>query len=520
MLRMSKTVGRNLSVVGGTAVLALLAASCSSGGSEGNGGAGRSGDSGTVTVSVKEDPDTLDPTFAQSVGARYAFVNMCKALYDINEHIEVVPQLAVGMPVISNNGRTAVINLRKGVVFNDGTPFNADAVVTTIKRDMTAEGSARKGELGAVSSVSASGEYSVTFSLKRPYAPLAAVLADRAGMIMSPKALDELGKNFTQKPVCVGPYRFVKRVPGTELDLEKSPLYYDADKVHVQRLVMKAIPDGSVRAANFESGAIDIVDKIDPPDFSTIKNMHGVVAQQIPALGFDELELNLASETFKDPRVRQAFSLSLDLSQINKVVYSGTYDTTCQPFPKTSPYFLGDVCPGRDVAKSKSLLAAAGVATPVTFDLLVLNDSIDTRRAELIQAQAAEAGFKVNVTPLESGSLLSRATAGTFGAVVLTWSGRVDPDGNTSTFLHTGGGQNFGRVSDPQLDQLLDSATATTDQAARKELYRQAWTIQLQQTYSIALGNPNILTSHYDQVKNLNVFGDGLIRLTGVDLGK
>lgn len=519
MLRTSMSSRQSLPAVGGVAALALLVASCTSGGSQGagsSGGTGQSGASGTVTVSMKEDPDTLDPTFAQSVGARYVFANMCKPLYDINEHIEVVPELTTGLPKLSDNGKTALINLRKGVVFNDGTPFNAAAVVKTIKRDLTAKGSARTAELSAVSDVSASGEYVVKFSLKRPYAPLAAVLADRAGMIMSPKALDKYGNNFTQHPVCVGPYSFVKRVPGTEVDLEKASRYYDADQVHIQRVVMKAIPDGSVRAQNFQSGAIDIVDKIDPTDFTQVKSVSGAVAQKIPALGFDDLELNVKSGPFKDPQVRQAFSLSLNLPQINKVVYAGTYDTTCQPFSRTSPYFLGDMCTGQDTAKAKSMLKSAGLHTPVAFDLLVLNDPIDTRRGELIQAQAAQAGFKVNVKPLEAGSLLSRATSGNFGAVVLTWSGRVDPDGNTSTFIHSGGGQNFGGVSDPKLDQLLDSATATTDQAARKDLYRKAWMLQLEQAYTISLGNPNILTAHDSRIKGLKVFGDGLIRLKGV----
>jgi peptide/nickel transport system substrate-binding protein len=516
MLRTSKTPVKGFSALGVMVALGLLVASCGAGSQAVGGG----GSPDTVTISMKEDPDYLDPTFAQSVGARAVFVNMCKALYDINGHIEVVPGLADALPMFSHGGRTAVVNLRKGVVFNDGTPFNAAAVVKTIQRDMTAQGSARTAELSAVSSVAASGQYAVTFTLKRPYAPLAAVLADRAGMIMSPKALDQYGKNFTQHPVCVGPYQFVKRIPGTEIDLEKSTRYYDAADVHIQHVVMKTMPDGAVRAENFRSGAIDIVDKIDPPDYDQINGLSGATTQKIPALGVDLLEMNVRSDTFKDPRVREAFSLSLDLSQINKVVYSGTYATTCQPFPSTSPYFLGNLCPGQNTAKAKSLLADAGVHTPVAFDLLVLNDPIDTRRGELIQAQAAAAGFKVNVTPLESGSLLSRATAGNFGAVILTWSGRVDPDGNTSTFIHTGGGQNFGKVSDPRLDQLLDSAAATTDQAARKGLYRQAWAMQLQQSYIIALGNPNILTAHSDRVKNLNVFGDGLVRLTGVSLAK
>src|SRR5690606_38753180 len=104
------------------------------------------------------------------------------------------------------------------------------------------------------------------------------------------------------------------------------------------------------------------------------------------------------------------------------------------------------------------LLNQAGAATPVPVDLLVLNDTLSIRRAELIQAQAADAGFDVTVNATESGTLISQAAEGQFDAVILTWSGRVDPGPNVCTFHHTDGGQNFGQVSDPDIDAAIEQA--------------------------------------------------------------
>lgn len=532
-----------VSLMAAVGILALVAAGCSSvdsgdgGSSNGDTSQAQSGDSSaragdtsaaggssdgdsTVTISLKEAPDTLDPTFAQTVGARYVFTEICEKLYDINADLTIVPQLASALPQLSSDGLTATIPLRTDAKFNDGTPFDADAVVTTLQRDMTAEGSARKSELSAVKSVEASGNDAVTITLSQPYAPLAAVLADRAGMIMSPKALKDEGNNFGQNPVCVGPYKFVKQISGTEVDMVKSPDYYDADKVHVQNVIMKPIIDATVRAQNFQSGELDIIDRIDPADFPTIKAMDGVTAETVPSLGVDVLELNTAKGPFADPKVRAAFRSAINIDQINTTVYDGLYNSTCQPFPQTSPYFDKDLqCPGYDPAKAKQLLQEAGVTTPIDVDLVMLNDPLGAQRGELIQAQAQSAGFNVKVSPMPAPALISRSSQGDFDGVILTWSGRVDPDGNTSTFVATGGGQNFGKVSDSELDSMLSKAAATSDVDQRKDLYTQAWKLVMDQTYLIPLANPNILTAHHNDVQDLHVFSDGLIRMKNVTVG-
>src|SRR3954452_5431026 len=142
---------------------------------------------GTLTIGLTAgEPDALDPTLARTFSGREVFTTFCEKLYDLNSKAQIVPQLASALPTISKDKLTVTIPLRKGIKFNDGTPFNADAVVTSLQRDQTLKGSTRASEISPIADVSAAGPYTVVIHLKCPYSPLTAQFADRAGMVMSP----------------------------------------------------------------------------------------------------------------------------------------------------------------------------------------------------------------------------------------------------------------------------------------------------------------------------------------------
>jgi len=472
-----------------------------------------------IVVSMLEDADTLDPTFGQTFGGRYVFANMCEKLYDITVDLEIIPQLAADLPEVSEDGLTVSIPLRRDVVFNDDEPFDAAAVKTSLDRHREAAESARAGELAPVTNVETVDDYTVELTLSEPYAPLTAILADRSGMIMSPAALEELGDDFTQDPVCVGPYTVAERVVGDRIVLEKSDVYYDADQVNINRVVMRPIPDATVRVANLRSGELDIVDRLPTTDYAQLENEDGIVVDSVASLAYDSIVLNLKAGPFEDASVREAFELALDPAEINTNVYNGLHTPTCQPFPVTGPYFLENLaCTARDVNEAQALLQQAGVDTPVPVDLLLLNDTLSVRRAELIQAQAADAGFEVEVRPAEVGTLIDDAAAGNFDGVILTWSGRVDPDGNFATFQHTDGGQNFGGASDPDIDAAIEEARAVTDTEQRAALYADAWQLAMDRHAQVSLMSPNILVGWRDGVEGFEMLPDGLLRLKGVSL--
>ena len=187
------------------------------------------------------------------------------------------------------------IPLREGIEFNDGTPFDAAAVKQSLDRHRELEASSRSGELEPVSAVEVVDDHTVRLKLTQRFAPLTSLLADRAGMIMSPKALDKLGEKFSSDPVCVGPFQFKERVASDRIVLERAPDYYDADKVRLQELTFKIITEGPVRASNLRSGDVDIAERLEPIDVVSIKGDDSIQLTEQTSLGYQGLTINIGN---------------------------------------------------------------------------------------------------------------------------------------------------------------------------------------------------------------------------------
>src|SRR5205807_3562988 len=162
----------------------------------------------TLRFGLAEDPDVLDPTLARTFVGRIVFAALCDKLFDIDEKLQIVPQLATGYEW-SADSKTLTIKLRKDVTFHDGEKLDAAAVKFNIERHKTMAGSNRSGELRPVASVDVVDPMTVRLNLSAPFSPLLAALADRAGMMVSPKAAQAAGASFGAHPVCAGPFRFV-----------------------------------------------------------------------------------------------------------------------------------------------------------------------------------------------------------------------------------------------------------------------------------------------------------------------
>lgn len=513
------------------AIAGLTAAACSGGGASSSGtgapapaGAVRAG--GTLVFALAEDPDKLDPTLARTLVGREVFANMCEKLYDVNSGLNVIPQLASALPQLSNGGKTVTITLRQGVKFNDGTPFDAQAVKTSLDRHRTLPGSARAAELKSVTSVQVVDPYTVRLELSKPFSPLAATLADRAGMIMSPTQLAKLGTNFTSDPVCVGPFSFVSRTPGNQIVLAKSKYYYDAAKVKLDKVIFKIITDPNVRLANLRSGDVNAAERLAPTEISQVQNSSSLQLVTATSIGYQGITINVGnasgvgkpvgqvnSPLAKSPQLREAFALSLDRNTINKVVFAGKYAPDCSPIPLNSPYRDSTPCPPADVAKAKQLVAQSGVPTPVPVNLIIGTDPESARFGQVIQSMAQQAGFKVTLQPTEFTTSLDQTDAGKFQAFAIGWSGRVDPDGNTYNFMATGAPLNIAGLSDPIIDQALNQARTTTDVQQRKSLYAKALAEQAKQNGLIYLYRQKLFLGVSKKVGGISYYGDGLPRL-------
>jgi peptide/nickel transport system substrate-binding protein len=174
----------------------------------------------TLRIGLAEDPDILDPTLARTYVGRIVFASICDKLFDIDEKLAIVPQLALSHET-SADGKTVTIKLRPGVTFHDGEAMDAEAVKFSLDRHINFPSSFRKPELVAIETIETPDATTVKLNLKNAFSPLIAQLSDRAGMIVSPKAAKAAGDKFGLSPVCAGPFKFVERVQQDRIVVEK-----------------------------------------------------------------------------------------------------------------------------------------------------------------------------------------------------------------------------------------------------------------------------------------------------------
>jgi peptide/nickel transport system substrate-binding protein len=483
---------------------------------------------GTLTIGLAEDPDALDPTLARTFVGRMIFIHMCEKLYDIDSHLNIVPQLAASMPKFSTNKKTVSIKLRTGIKFNDGTTFDAAAVKQSLDRHKTLPRSTRASELAPVASIDAQGSSTIILHLTNRYAPITAQLADRAGMIMSPKALNELGDKFATNPVCVGPFMFKDRVAGDHITLVKSPFFYDKSKVHLDTILFKIITDPSARSQNLRSHDIDVEDRIPSTELQGIMHDSSLRVIKSISIGYQGITINIGNKNglnktyenigtafAKSADLRRAFELALDRKMINKLVFGGTQQPGCFPFPAASPFAAaakGIPCHlTANVSAAKAAFQKSG-ASSVDVHMMIGTDPIAARFGAVIQGQEKPIGFNVILDPTEFTTSLNREDAGKYETFAVGWSGRVDPDGNFYQFVNSKGSQNDSGYVNPGVDRATNQARAILDPQRRIAQYHAALVQVLKDMPLIYLYNPINRFGVEKNVGGVQIFGDGLIR--------
>ena len=478
---------------------------------------------GTLRIGMQDDPDALDPARGGTFAGRIVFASLCDKLVDLTPDLKFAPQLATDWSW-SVDGKALTLTLRDGVKFQDGEPFNADAVRVNIERYRSAPESNRKGELRPVTGVEVIDPKTVRLALSQPYAPLIAVLSDRAGMMSSPKAIERLGKDFATAPVCAGPFSFTERVPQDRMVLDRFPGYWNADAIHLDRIVFRPIADSTVRLVNLQTGQLDMLEELAPVDAAKVEKDPKLRLRGVTSLGYEAIDINLAhgpaadNPLAKDPRVRAALEAAIDRKALNQVVMDGRFVPDNQAELSTSRYFNTDIpVPDRDVVKAKALLKEAGLDR-VALSLRTLNTPSDTQIGEVLQAMAAEAGIDIRLVAGETNANIQAMNAGDFQASLVIWSGRSDPDFNIVQFLACDGFQNWAKYCNPRFDDALNRGRAVTDLAQRAVAYHDAASIYLAERPLIFLFHMTWLYAQSDRLIGFTPVPDGLIRPQGLTL--
>ena len=465
----------------------------------------------TLRIGLAEDPDVLDPTLARTFVGRIVFAALCDKLFDIDEKLNIVPQLATSYEWAPDN-KALTIKLRQGVTFHDGEKMDAAAVKYSLERHKTMAGSNRRGELAPVASVDVVDPLTVRLNLSAPFAPLLAQLADRSGMIVSPKAAQAEGDKFGAKPVCAGPFKFVERVAQDRIVVERFPNYWNKGEIHFDRIVYLPIVDSTVRLANLRSGQLDFIERLAASDVPQLKSDARFKIAKITEIGYQGITINvgkseLAQKTAlgKDPRVREAFELA-----------DGEADVGNQWVAPTNPFYAKNVpIPKRDVARAKALLKEAGNPNP-EVTLMTPTTADGQRIAQVVQAMVKEAGFDVKIQSVEFATSLDMADKGQFDAYVLAWSGRADPDGNIFNFDGCKQPLDYAGYCKAEVDELLNKQRTARDANERRKLFENLAAIVLKDRPIVYLYHRHWLWAYTSKLSGLRAVPDGLVRVQGL----
>ena len=430
-------------------------------------------DAKTLTVGLVSDPVTLDPALMASFFEISVQYNLHEPLVHVTPDLKIEPGLA---RVETPDALTYRFTLKPNLTFHDGTPIDAAAVKINFDRMLDpATASPRRSELSPIDRVEVTGALTFTIKLKMAYAPLLQVLSNRAGMMVSPAALKSLGADFATKAVGAGPYRLVSWTKNSELVLERFPGYWRGP-VPIERIVFRPISDETVRLTNLRSQTVQLVDAVPAQAVSALGREANIALKQAAGLGFNAFSFNTAKAPFNDVRVRQAFTTAIDKQAILRAVYFGTGNVAQGAIPPSMAWAHDAAfAPYKpSVEAARKLLADAGITTPVPVTITVTNSPALVRTAEVLQAQANQAGFKVEIKQIDATSLITVLRSKDFDLCMSPWSGRTDPDGNIYNYFTKGGPNNFMSYQSDKVTDLLEKARSAATQPERAKLYREA----------------------------------------------
>ena len=428
------------------------------------------GAQGTIRIALGTTLSQLDPA-KTTIGDEYVYVHLVfNGLSRIDPDMSVKPDLAESWTA-SDDLKTWTFRLRQGVKFHHGRVLDSEDVVATVKRILDpATGSRARTNLAMVETVEAVDPLTVRFNLNQSYAGFADIFADRQMRIVAKDRLAEL----STQPIGTGPFVFKSWSPGDRLELTKNPDYFEKGLPKLDGVTLRIIPESAARIAALESGAIDIVWSMPYESVDKFKNHPTVRADGISTPTWDGVILNNDRAPFNDVRVRKALALTIDKAAIVELALFGQGEPTFSPIPPSHPYFNKSL-PVRapDIAQAKKLLAEAGF--PNGFDVPMQVPQEREQRVRVgvaVRDMARAAGIRINVERVPFASYTANV-AGKAQMYIDGYFARPTIDTAIYPFYHSSGSWNkqLWLYKDARVDQILDDARKTNDEAARKALF-------------------------------------------------
>lgn len=427
---------------------------------------------GRLRVALQVNPSSLDPATGGAGADHVALYNFYDTLVDWEpDTLAARPGLARSFEF--SDQQTLVLDLQEGVTFHDGTPMDAEAVKFNLDRSREAEVSNIRADLASIASVEVTGPLQVTLRLSRPDAALPLILSDRAGMMISPAALQasENGR-VDRAPVGTGPWKFVSWTDGERILGEAYEGHWQEGRPGLQGIELLMMPEASTRLRAVQSGQVEIAHLVSEHQLPIIERNPKLKVASSPTLYCTLLYLNGSRGPLQDQRVRQALNLGVDREAFLLATQSGVGEAARMILPKSHWAYdpEAEEFTAYDPDRARALLAEAGYPNGIELDFRGVPTQTHIQAQEVILSQLEKIGVRGRFTNAPAAEAVGRY----FGeeklgdACLSAWTGRPDPSLTYSLLYTQQSYFNAGKVAPPEgFDEAIATSRSTSDQAER-----------------------------------------------------
>ncbi len=436
---------------------------------------------GHLRVAHSLEPTSLDAVLGRSGADAYFWRQMFDQLVDADPKLAPRPETSLATSwEIGIDPDSITFQLRKGVVFHDGTPFDAEAVKVNIERILDPDTIATpRASLAVIEAVEVIGDYTVRFDLARPWGAGFGMLADRGGVMSSPTAVEALGPDYGWNPSGTGPFKVKEVITGTLVHLVRNEDYWGRDEhgnqlPYLDEVTIRVIRDETVRAAALRTGEIDVT-YLPYKDVSTFERDERFQLETMPGGAIAlTLVFNVNKPPLDDVNVRLAIAHAVDPTVINRAIFfDRAIEADAGMWPVGSwVHEPDDERPYYDLDKARRYLARAGREDGLEFTAVTHHNPLLVSSAEVVRALLKKIGIVMNIDVLSSGPATERFNHGQeYPMFVTSWSRYPEPDWMASLAYKSDGYYNPGNVLRPDVDALVELGASFYDNEARKQVY-------------------------------------------------
>ena len=428
-----------------------------------------------LTVATPYDAKSLDPHATNDVASSNVIAQLYETLVGLNDKGEVIPRLAESFQRV--DPLTYEFKLKKGVKFHNGEELKASDVKFSLERALTPMGAPIAHIVGEIDPAGFKivDDYTIIVKTKTAFAGFLPSLAHTGGSILNEKAVKAAGKDYSQKPVGTGPFKFTKWAKGDRVELERFDGYYGT-KPQFKNMIIRVIVEPTNRAIELESGSVDIAYEISTNDLKRVQENKDLKLLRIMDNSITHMGMNTHKKPFDDVRVRQAISYAIDSKIVVDSVWRGIGTVATGPIPPNVKYANKALVPHEyNPEKAKQLLAEAGLANGFRTSVWTNDRKERIDMATIMQNQLKQVGIIVDIKVMEWGAYLDGTSKGEQEMYIIGWTSQInDPDMSLYAMFHSskfGAGGNRPFYKNKQVDGLIEQGRQMIDSEARQTLY-------------------------------------------------